>query len=82
MQLQKTKQHTGNFGAVWGVTPKLFPHPESIDSLVYLGIDTLKKEELLLKGDKAVIAGGAKVAANLSDEEAATNSVMGGIVEI
>lgn len=69
-------------GAVWNVIPKLFSHQESIDNLVYLGIDTLKKEGFLNKGDKVVIAGGAKVATNLSDEEATTNSVMGGIVEI
>ena len=50
--------------------------------MVYLGIDTLKKEGFLTKGDKAVIAGGAKVATNLSDEEAEANRVMGGIVEI
>ena len=51
-------------------------------NLVYLGIDTLKKEGFLNKGDKVVIAGGAKAATYLSDEEDTTNSVMGGIVEI
>lgn len=49
---------------------------------MYLGIDTLKKEGFLNKGDKVIIAGGAKVATNLSDTEAAINSVMGGIIEI
>ena len=76
------KLHIDNYGAVWNVIPKLFPHQESIDDLVYLGIDTLRKEGFLNKGDKVVIAGGAKVAKNLSDSEAKTNSVMGGIVEI
>ena len=76
------KQHIDSFGAVWGVIPKLFNHQNSIDDLVYLGIDTLKKEGFLTKGDKAIIAGGAKVATNLSDEEVATNRVMGGIIEI
>ena len=76
------KQHIDSFGAIWGVIPKLFSHQDSIDNLVYLGIDTLKKEGFLNKGDKVIIAGGAKVATNLSDEEATTNKVMGGIVEI
>ena len=67
---------------MWGVIPKLFPHQDSIDNLVYLGIDTLKKEGFLNIGDKVVVAGGAKVATNLSDEEAKTNTVIGGIVEI
>ena len=76
------KPHIDSFGAVWGVIPKLFTHQESIDNLVYLGIDKLKQEGFLNKGDKVVIAGGSKVATNLSDEEATINSVMGGIVEI
>lgn len=69
-------------GAAWNIIPKLFPHQSSIDKLVYLGIETLKKENFLEKGDKVVIAGGAKVAADLSDDEAEVNSVMGGIVII
>ena len=76
------KQHIDNFGATWNIIPKLFSHQETIDKLVYLGIDTLKREGFLKKGDKVVIAGGAKVVADLSDEEATINSVMGGIVEI
>ena len=69
-------------GAAWNITPKLFPHQDSIDKLVYLGIDTLKKEGFLQKGDKVVIAGGAKVVTDLSDTEADINTVMGGIVQI
>ena len=69
-------------GAAWNIIPKLFPHQETIDKLVYLGIDTLKKEGFLNKGDKVVIAGGAKAVTDLSDQEADINSVMGGIVII
>ena len=76
------KQHIGNFGAIWSITPKLFDKQNSIDDLVYLGIKKLKEEELLNAGDKVIIAGGAKVATNLSDEEVKTNKVMGGIIEI
>ena len=76
------KQHIGNYGAVWGVIPKLFSHQDSIDNLVYLGIDVLKKDGFLNEGDKIVVAGGAKVATNISDEEARANRVMGGILEI
>ena len=76
------KQHTGSFGAVWNVIPKLFTHQESIDKLVYVGIETLKKEGFLNNGDKVIIAGGAKVAPNLSDDEAKINNVMGGIIEV
>ena len=76
------KQHIDNFGACWNIIPKLFKHQESIDKLVYVGIDTLKKEGFLSKEDKIVIAGGSKVVADLADYEANTNSIMGGIVII
>lgn len=67
---------------MWGIIPKLFPHQDTIDKLVYLGIDTLKKEGFLKAGDKVVIAGGAKAVTDLGDNEAARNNSMGGIVEI
>lgn len=76
------KQHIDNFGAVWGITPKLFNKQNSIDDLVYLGIKKLKEEGFLNHGDKVIIAGGAKVATKLLDQEAKVNSVMGGVVEI
>ena len=69
-------------GAVWNITPKLFPHQETIDKLVYLGVDTLKREGFLKPGDKVVIAGGAKAVTDLGDNEATRNSSLGGIVEI
>lgn len=47
-----------------------------------MGVDTLKKEGFLKPGDKVVIAGGAKAVVDLSDDEAAKNSSMGGIIEI
>ncbi len=69
-------------GLCWNIIPKLFNHQESIDKLVRVGIDTLKKEEFLEKGDTVVIAGGAKAVADLSDSEASANTSMGGIVKI
>ncbi len=69
-------------GLCWDVIPKLFDHQETIDDLVYVGINGLKKEGYLQKGDTVVIAGGAKAVKHLSDEEAIINNSMGGIVEI
>ncbi len=69
-------------GLCWNIIPKLFPHQKSIDKLVYVGIDSLKKEGFLEKGDTVVIAGGAKAVADLSDAEASINNSMGGIVKI
>lgn len=69
-------------GLCWNIIPKLFPHQKSIDKLVYVGIDSLKKEGFLEKGDTVVIAGGAKAVTDLSDGEAQVNNSMGGIVKI
>ena len=76
------KQHIDNYGAAWGIIPKLFPHQETIDRLVCLGIETLKQEGFLKPGDKVVIAGGPKAVTDLGDNEATRNSSLGGIVEI
>ena len=69
-------------GAAWNIIPKLFPKQETIDELVYLGINKLKEEGFLQPGDNVVVAGGAKAVKDLSDNEAEINSVMGGIVKI
>ncbi len=69
-------------GLCWNIIPKLFPSEGNIDKLVYTGINTLKNEGFLQNGDTVIIAGGAKVAPTLSDEEASVNTVMGGIVRI
>lgn len=69
-------------GLCWNIIPKLFKHQETIDKLVYVGIDTLKQEGFLEKGDIVLIAGGAKAVSDMSNDEASINSSMGGIVKI
>ena len=69
-------------GLCWNITPKLFPHQETIDKLVCLGINTLKQEKFLEKDDIAVVAGGAKAVTDMCDCDAQVNSSMGGIVKI
>lgn len=69
-------------GAAWNITPKLFPHQETIDKLVCLGVNTLKQEGYLQKGDIVVVAGGPKAATDMCDCDADINSSMGGIIRI
>ena len=69
-------------GLCWGIIPKLFEPQENIDILLHKGIEKLIKEEILIKGDKVVIAGGTKVLTDVPDNELEKNNVMGGIVEI
>ncbi len=76
------KQHIDNYGACWNIIPKLFTHQDNIDKLVYVGIGSLIKEGFLNKGDKVVIAGGAKAVADLTNDEVKINNAMGGIIEI
>ena len=69
-------------GLCWNIIPKLLPKQDTIDKLVYLGVDKLKQEGLLKKGDIAVIAGGAKAVSEMQEHEAEINRSMGGIIRI
>ena len=69
-------------GLCWNITPKLFPSQENIDKLLHVGLNKLKEEQFLNKGDKIVIAGGTRVLTDLADNEVDMNAVMGGIVVI
>ena len=69
-------------GLCWNITPKLFPPQENIDKLLHVGLNKLKEEQFLNKGDKIVIAGGTRVLTDLADNEVDMNAVMGGIVVI
>lgn len=69
-------------GLCWNIIPKLLPNQDTIDKLIYLGVDKLKEEGLLKKEDVAVIAGGAKAVSEMQENEADVNSSMGGVVKI
>jgi len=69
-------------GLCWGIIPKIFEKQESIDVLLHEGLNKLREEEFLNKGDKVVIAGGTKALTDVTDSEVKQNSVMGGIIEI
>lgn len=69
-------------GLAWGIIPKYFEEQPSIDILLHKGLNKLREENFLNKGDKVVIAGGTKVLTDVPTGEVAKNSVMGGVVEI
>lgn len=69
-------------GLCWGIIPKLFDNQPNIDVLLHSGLNKIREENFLNKGDKVVIAGGTKALTDLQDGEVDKNSVMGGIVEI
>ena len=69
-------------GLSWGIIPKLFEPQPNIDVLLHKGLNKLKEEGFLDKGDKVVIAGGTKVLTDVPTEELTSNEVMGGVVEI
>jgi len=69
-------------GLCWSIIPKLFDPQENIDKLLHVGINKLREENYLVKGDKVIIAGGTKVLTDLNDYEASLNRVIGGIVEL
>jgi len=69
-------------GLCWGIIPKIFEKQENIDVLLHEGLNKLREEGFLNKGDKVVIAGGTKALTDVTDSEVNQNSVMGGIIEI
>lgn len=69
-------------GLAWGIIPKYFEPQPSIDVLLHKGLDKLREENFLKKGDKVVVAGGTKVLTDIETEELQKNNVIGGIVEI
>lgn len=69
-------------GLCWGIIPKIFDKQENIDVLLHKGLNKLREEKFLNKGDKVVIAGGTKALTDVENSEVNKNSVMGGIIEI
>lgn len=69
-------------GLCWNIIPKLFEPQDSIDELMYVGVNKLMDDKFLLKGDKIVTAGGEKALMNLKPDEVTINSAIGGIIEI
>ena len=64
-------------GLVWNVTPILVKGKSSIDETIEAGIEELKKQEYLEKGDIVVISGGAKILNNSSE-----NQIIDGVLKI
>lgn len=61
----------------WNVIPVLVEGEQSIDKIIELGIEKLKKNEILEKGDNLVIAGGNKILPVQSE-----NKVIGGVMKV
>ena len=62
---------------IWNVFPILLPKQDTIEDSLDKGIDKLEKDGYLEKGDRVIIAGGAKI---IPKRE--SSKVIGGIVEI
>lgn len=64
-------------GLIWNVTPILIQEKSSVDEIIEAGIEELKKQEILEKGDLIVISGGAKILNNNSE-----NQIIDGVLKI
>ena len=69
-------------GLCWNIAPILLPTQDTIDNLIYLGINKLKEEKLIQSGDVLSIAGGSKAVNNIQENEVEINNSMGGIIKI
>ncbi len=63
--------------AAWNVTPILVKDKKSIEETIEAGLATLEAQNVLEKGDTVVLAGGAKILQNATE-----NKVIGGVVRI
>ncbi len=61
----------------WNVTPILVKDGKTIEDTIQKGIAELKKNSMLEKGDKIVLAGGSKIL-----PDAAENKVIGGVARV
>ncbi len=61
----------------WNVTPILVKDKKSIEETIEAGLATLEAQNVLEKGDTVVLAGGAKILQNATE-----NKVIGGVVRI
>ena len=61
----------------WNVMPILVKDKNSIEETIEEGLEKLKSENVLEKGDTVVLAGGAKILPNATE-----NKVIGGVVRI
>lgn len=64
-------------GLIWNVTPILIQGKSSVDEIIEAGIEELKEQEILEKGDLIVISGGAKILNNNSE-----NQIIDGVLKI
>ena len=63
----------------WNVTPIFVESKETINKTIEAGIEKLKKQEILEKGDLLVIAGGDVI---VPDEKSDLNKAIGGVLKI
>ena len=64
---------------VWNVTPIYVPAQETINKTIEAGIEKLKNEEILEKGDLVIIAGGDQI---MKNEESSINKTLGGVLKV
>ena len=63
----------------WNVTPVYIPAQETINKAIECGIEKLKEQEILEKGDLVIIAGGDQI---MKDTESSVNKTLGGVLKV
>lgn len=72
------KKTYNQLSVAWNVFPILVENQDNIDKTIEMGIEKLKEYKILEKGDTLVIAGGAKILPNQTEE----NKVIGGVIKV
>ena len=63
----------------WNVTPIYIPAQETINKTIEVGIEKLKKQEILEQGDLVIIAGGDQIMKNVGSS---VNKTIGGVLRV
>lgn len=79
LAITDNKRTFNQLALAWNVTPVYIPAQETINLTIEAGIEKLKNNGILEKGDLVIIAGGDKI---LKEEESSVNKTIGGILKV
>lgn len=79
LAITDNKKTFNQLSIVWNVTPVYIPAQETINKTIECGIEKLKNQEILEKGDLVIIAGGDQI---MKDKESSINKTLGGVLKV
>ncbi len=79
LAITDNKRTFNQLALAWNVYPVYIPAQETVNKTIECGIEKLKKQEILEKGDLVIIAGGDQI---MKDTESSVNKTLGGVLKV